>query len=123
MLKQNKQIKCLERLLIALMTLFIGPAWAASLGTISGQVLDSNGVPIAGVTVSTQDAVSVVTNPGGVFTLRGVKQKSIILIDFAKNGYTSSQGKTALMSGATNITTTTADEGGAKLLQATLIKT
>jgi hypothetical protein len=101
MFKQKKQFRWYEWLLIAVLTAFTAHAHAGdSIGIISGQVLDTNGLPIAGVTVSTKGAANVITNPGGVFTLAGVKQKSNILVGFAKNGYVTGQGIANLVSGS-----------------------
>lgn len=119
MFKSNVIIKWL---LIAAMTLLFTPAWAAGKGTISGQAVDTSGAPIAGVLVSTDGALSVTTNPGGLYTLTGVKQKARILVNFAKSGYVASQGTASLVIGATNVNNTGADEGGIKVLKTSLNK-
>jgi hypothetical protein len=126
MFKQKKQSRWFDWLLIAVMSLFIMPAFAANgKGTISGQVVDTNGMPIAGVTVGSQSAaISTVTNPGGVFTLTGVKQKAKILVNFTKEAYVFSQATASLVRGATNIKENIDDEneGGTKLLKTTVVK-
>jgi hypothetical protein len=123
MLKQKSQQRCFEWLLIAALTFFMNPASAANgLGVISGQVTDINGVPIAGVTVSSKDVAGVVTNPGGVFTLTGVKQKSLILVNFTKPGYVPSQGSASLVTGATKTKDGNSDEGGSKLPNTALVQ-
>ncbi len=133
MLKSTKQIKWFEWLLIAAMTLFMQPAFAdgenKAQGTISGQVTDVDGMPLEGVTVSVSQkgVASVMTNPGGVFTLKGVKQKSGILVNFTKDGYALTQSTASLVSKATKAKEADddgdEDEGGKKLLKATVVKT
>ena len=86
-----------EILLALVIGLFVTPVYAHGKGTIVGQVVDTDGVPIAGVTVSAKNAPAVITNPGGMYTLSGVKQKSRVLVKFEKAGYAPTQGTASLV--------------------------
>ena len=97
MLKNNIISRWQKFLLVLFMGLFIAPVYASGKGTIVGQVVDTNGVPLSGVTVSVKGATSVTTNPGGMYTLSGVKQKSRVLVSFEKTGYAPTQGTVSLV--------------------------
>ena len=97
MLKNNIISRWQKFFLVLVMGLFIAPVYASGKGTIVGQVVDTNGVPLSGVTVSVKGAASVTTNPGGMYTLSGVKQKSRVLVGFQKTGYAPTQGTVSLV--------------------------
>ena len=97
MLKNNIISRWQKFFLVLVMGLFIAPVYASGKGTIVGQVVDTNGVPLSGVTVSVKGAASVITNPGGMYTLSGVKQKSRVLVSFQKTGYALTQGTVSLV--------------------------
>jgi Carboxypeptidase regulatory-like domain len=119
-------------LFAVVMTLLMLPAaWAHANGTVSGQVRDPITLePIAGVTVSTKGARSVVTDAGGLFTLTGVKQKARILVNFSKAGLAPTQITTSLVDKPTRIKHRDDDEddeddhhGGRKLQSVTIVQT
>jgi hypothetical protein len=116
----------LRWLLTVAMAFWILPtAWAAGKGTIVGQVKDVEGAPVAGVNVYIKGTKSVLTNPGGMFTLTGVKQKARIVVNFSKEGYVPSQGTASLVNDATRVKDddNDEDEGGSKLLKTTMVRT
>ena len=97
MLKNNITSRLQKFLLVLFMGLFIAPVYAASKGTIVGQVVDTDGIPISGVTVSVKGVLGVATNPGGMYVLTGVKQKPRVLVSFQKAGYAPTQGTVSLV--------------------------
>lgn len=132
-MQSSSGIKTWKQWLFALvMALLMLPvAWADSKGTITGQVRDPITLePIAGVTVSTKGARSVVTDAGGLFTLTGVKQKARILVNFSKAGLAPTQITTSLVDKPTRIKHRDDDEddeddhdGGRKLKSVTIVQT
>lgn len=80
------------QILFAVLLLGAAPYASAHRGTIVGQVVDGDGVPVAGVAVTTQRLPSVTTNAGGMYTLVGVKQKRRVVVSFSKPGYANTQG-------------------------------
>lgn len=96
MFKFNKICDWKNIFLALALSVLIAPVYAHNKGIITGQVVDITGMPISDVSVSTKGAPAVTTNPGGVYTLTGVKQKSRILVQFAKAGYAPTQGTTSL---------------------------
>lgn len=61
-------------------------------GTVVGQVTDPQGFPIEGAAVSVEKGPSAATDPGGMYTLTGVKQEERVVVSFKKAGYASTQG-------------------------------
>lgn len=97
MFKINKICNWKNIFLALALSVLIAPVYADNKGIITGQVVDTTGMPISGVSVSAKGAPAVTTNPGGVYTLTGVKQKSRILVEFAKAGYAPTQGTVSLV--------------------------
>ena len=129
---KNNITSCLRKfLLVFVMGLFIAPAYAVGKGTVVGQVVDTGGMPLSGVTVSAKGALSVTTNPGGMYTLSGVKQKPRVLVTFEKTGYAPTQGTVSLVRNVAPVKDDDEDDEGdeqagrkfKKLSQATLSKT
>ncbi len=56
-------------------------------GTIVGQVTDPQGFPIEGMAVSVKEGSTTTTDPGGMYTLTGVKQEERVVVNFRKDGY------------------------------------
>jgi protocatechuate 3,4-dioxygenase beta subunit len=133
MIKINITNRWKQFLLALAIGLFVAPVYADGKATISGQVIDTNSLPIAGVTVSVKNSPSVTTNPGGMYTLTGVKQKSRVLVKFEKNGYAPTLGTISLVSKVkkekherdedADEDRDDNDDNSKKLLQATLSKT
>lgn len=96
MLKNNITSCWQKFILVLVLGVFVAPVYASGKGTIVGQVVDTNGEPITGVTVSVKGSASVTTNPGGMYILSGVKQKSRMLVSFEKPGYAPTQGAVSL---------------------------
>lgn len=62
------------------------------LGTVSGVVVDQDGVPLQGVTVSAPGARRAVTDDGGTYSMSGVPRNDRMVVTFAKSGYATTQG-------------------------------
>ncbi|MEO4048928.1 carboxypeptidase-like regulatory domain-containing protein [Pseudomonas sp. CAU 1711] len=96
-------------LLVVLSTagLFSVPAHATlplqGKSSISGQVFDVDGRPLEGVTVQVRQGIilkrgqKAVTNPGGVFTLKGIVPAQSVFLTFEKEGYTPTQSSVRLV--------------------------
>lgn len=97
------------RRLLALALLCIGlgatPAYAlVAIGkaSISGQILDTDGLPIAGVSVKVKGPLPILfshktlTNPGGFYTLSGLSPEQKVQVSFEKAGFAPSQGSVSL---------------------------
>ncbi len=92
MAMNNRTIPWKKFLILCATLLFVAPSYAASKGTISGQVVDTDGIPIAGVSVSVEGGPSGITDPGGLYVLTDVKHQTRIVVTFEKDGYVLTQG-------------------------------
>ena len=91
---RNKQ--WLRAILLGVCGLLALPAWAAVTSTVTGQVVDVDGMPLAGVTVSAM-GVSATTDAGGMYSLAGVTAAERVLVNFSLDGYAPNQGVVALL--------------------------
>lgn len=93
----SRQFSIFRRVLLLLLCLLpFAASHAHSRGVISGQVTDSNGMPLEGVTVSVKNGPTALSNAGGMFTLGDVKQKQHVVVTFRKKGYLTTQGAVSL---------------------------
>lgn len=92
--------RCLALALICL-SLGVSPTYAVTKigkANISGQVVDSNGLPIAGVVVKVKGPAPLRvirktrTDLGGFYALNGLNTKQKLLVSFKKAGFAPSQG-------------------------------
>ena len=72
-------------------------------GRISGIVVDQDGVPLQGVTVSTPGTRRAVTDDGGVYSMAGVLRSGRTVVTFAKEGYATTQGVANFQRGYRNV--------------------
>ncbi len=91
---RNKQ--WLRAILLGVCGLLALPAWAAVTSTVTGQVVDVDGMPLAGVAVSAT-GVSATTDAGGMYSLAGVTPAERVLVNFSLDGYAPNQGVVALL--------------------------
>lgn len=97
------------RRLLTLILICIGlgaaPAYALipiGKANISGQVVDSNGLPIADVVVSVEGPLPLLlthktnTSPGGFYSFTGISPEQKVQVSFSKAGFAASQGSVSL---------------------------
>ena len=96
-----------SRLLVLFSTLLalLSPAAFAhpGFGTIAGVVVDQDGVPLQGVTVSTPGVRRAVTDDGGVYNMTGVLRGGRTIVTFSKDGYATTQGVANFQRGYRNV--------------------